>query len=170
MLIAKGFAGLVSYALVVVGNAYAQAPPAAATAPSITQAGRVPSTATPSSGHAYPLKASSNNRYLVDQNDVPFLMVGDAPQTIIANLSEMDAATYMANRAQYGINTLWINLLCEFVEGCDATTFDGIPPFTVAGDLSTPNPAYFQRADDMINIAAASTVYLAARLRAFIAC
>jgi len=63
----------------------------------------------------------------------------------------------MANRAQYGINTLWINLLCEYVDGCnkDATTFDGIPPFTVVGDLSTTNPAYFQRADDMINIAAA---------------
>ena len=28
---------------------------------------------------AYPLKASANNRYLVDQNDVPFLMVGDSP-------------------------------------------------------------------------------------------
>jgi hypothetical protein len=156
MLIAKSFVGLVSYALVVFGNAYAQAPPSAASAPSITQAENVPSTAAPPSGPAYPLKASSNNRYLVDQNDVPFLMVGDAPQTIIANLSEIDAATYMANRARYGINTLWINLLCEFVEGCDAATFDGIPPFTVAGDLLTPNPAYFRRADDMINIAAAN--------------
>ena len=106
----------------------------------------------------YPLKVSSNNRYLVDQNNVPFLMVGDAPQTLIANLSQIDAATYMANRAQYGINTLWINLLCNYSDGCnkDATTFDGISPFTVVGDLSTPNPAYFQRADDMINIAAAN--------------
>jgi hypothetical protein len=29
-----------------------------------------------SASPAYPLKASANNRYLVDQNDVPFLMVG----------------------------------------------------------------------------------------------
>src|SRR5262245_49056012 len=35
---------------------------------------------------AYPLKASANNRYLVDQNDVPFLMVGDSPQALIGKL------------------------------------------------------------------------------------
>ena len=85
-------------------------------------------------------------------------MVGDAPQALIANLSEADAATYMANRRRYGINTLWINLLCNYTDACnkDATTFDGIPPFTAVDDLSKPNPAYFKRADDMINIAAAN--------------
>lgn len=106
---------------------------------------------------AYPLKASANNRYLVDQNNAPFLMVGDAPQTLIANLSQAEAARYMANRQKYGVNTLWINLLCNYSDGCnkDATTIDGVAPFTIAGDLSTPNPAYFERADDMIRIAAA---------------
>ena len=74
---------------------------------------------------------------------------------LIANLSQREAAAYMANRRSYGINTLWINILCNYSNGCnkDATTFDGIAPFTSRGDLSTPNPAYFQRADDMINIA-----------------
>lgn len=62
----------------------------------------------------------------------------------------------MANRQKYGINTLWINLLCNYSDGCNknATTFDGIAPFLIADDLSTPNPAYFKRADDMINLAA----------------
>ncbi len=36
----------------------------------------------------------------------------------------------------------------------DGTTYDGIAPFTTPGDLSTPNPAYFDRAADMIAIAA----------------
>jgi hypothetical protein len=107
---------------------------------------------------AYPLKASSNNRYLVDQNNTPFLMIGDAPQNLIANLSQADAEKYMANRERYGINTLWINLLCIYSEGysCnkEASTFDGLVPFTKAGDLSIPNPAYFQRADEMISLAA----------------
>jgi Protein of unknown function (DUF4038)/Putative collagen-binding domain of a collagenase len=104
----------------------------------------------------FPLKASSNNRYLVDQENVPFLMVGDAPQTLIANLSPADAEKYMANRQRYGINALWINLLCNISDGCnkDATTFDGIQPFTVVGDLSTPNTAYFRRAAEMISLAA----------------
>jgi hypothetical protein len=51
---------------------------------------------------------------------------------------------------------LWINLLCNDGTACnaDGTTFDGIAPFTTANDLSTPNPAYFDRADSMINLAA----------------
>ena len=104
----------------------------------------------------YPLKASSNNRYLVDQNNVPFLMIGDAPQTLIANLSRSEAAEYISNRSRYGINTLWINLLCNYSDGCnkDATTFDGVAPFSSVGDLSAPNPAYFQRADEMMSLAA----------------
>jgi Protein of unknown function (DUF4038)/Putative collagen-binding domain of a collagenase len=104
----------------------------------------------------YPLKPSTNKRYLVDQRNRPFLMIGDASQTIVANLSVAEAATYMANRREYGINTLWINLLCNFSDGCnkDATTFDGVAPFLAAGELSGPNPVYFQRADDMIELAA----------------
>ena len=148
-------------ALAAGGNAYAQSPPVAAPNFSpVIQAQNVPpnvGTVVAPASPAYPLKASSNNRYLIDQNNVPFLMVGDAPQTLIANLSQVDAETYMANRQRYGINTLWINLFCNYSDGCnkDATTFDGIAPFTIVGDLSTPKPAYFQRADDMIKLAAA---------------
>ena len=103
------------------------------------------------------LKASANNRYLVDQNNTPFLMVGDFPQQLITNLSQKEAAAFMANRQKYGINALWINLLCISTDPIcnrDAKTFDGIGPFLVPGDVSTPNPAYFQRVDDMLSIAA----------------
>ena len=31
----------------------------------------------------YPVRASSNNRYLVDQNDQPFMIVGDSPHSLI---------------------------------------------------------------------------------------
>jgi Protein of unknown function (DUF4038)/Putative collagen-binding domain of a collagenase len=104
-------------------------------------------------GPVYPLRASANRRYLIDQSDVPFLMVGDSPQNLIANLSVAEAASYMANRRTYGINTLWINLLCGACNK-EGKTFDGIAPFTLVGDLSTPNPVYFRRADDMISLAA----------------
>src|SRR4051794_3966220 len=50
---------------------------------------------------AYPLKAGATNRYLVDQNNVPFLMVGDAPQTMVGRLSLAEATAYMANRGRY---------------------------------------------------------------------
>ncbi len=123
-----------------------------------TLAASVPSAASAAAAAPmFPLKASANNRFLVDQNDVPFMMVGDSPQALIGNLSKHKAAIFMANRAKYGVNTLWINLLCNNYTACnaDGTTFDGIAPFSVASDLATPNPAYFQRADDMINLAAA---------------
>src|SRR5262249_6565 len=49
-------------------------------------------------------------------------------------------------------------LLCNDGTACnaDGTTFDGVAPFTTANDLSTPNPAYFERADGIIKLAAAN--------------
>ena len=109
-----------------------------------------------SRGFSYPLKLSSNGRYLVDQRNVPFLIVGDSPQAMIGNLSVKDAAAYIANRKAAGFNSLLVDLLCAKYTGCrdDGTTFDGIKPFTTPGDLSTPNPAYFARADAIIRLAA----------------
>jgi hypothetical protein len=106
---------------------------------------------------AFPLKPSANNRYLVDQNNTPFMIIGDAPQAMVGNLSLRQAKFFMDNRAQYGVNALWVNLLCDSYTACnsDGTTFDGIAPFTTPGDLSTPNPIYFDRAAKMIDAAAA---------------
>ena len=107
-------------------------------------------------GAVYPLKVSRNGRYLVDQRNVPFMIVGDSPQPMIGNLSLEDAAAYLANREAAGFNALWVHLLCVQSVGCreDGTTYDGIQPFTTPGDLSTPNPAYFERVDAMIRLAA----------------
>lgn len=104
----------------------------------------------------YPLKVSANRRHLVDQNETPFLLTGDSPQALIGKLSEADAAAYMANRVGYGINALWISLLCNKLLTCrdNGDTFDGIAPFTTPEDLSTPNPAYFQRAAAILKLAA----------------
>ena len=105
---------------------------------------------------AYPLKVGPTGRYLVDQNDVPFLIIGDSPQALMVNLSEADADSYFANRQAAGFNAVWINLLCATYTGGrpDGSTYDGIVPFTTAGDLSTPNEAYFARVDDMLALAA----------------
>ena len=102
----------------------------------------------------YPLKVSSNRRYLVDQRNVPFLITGDSPQAMIGNLSVKDARAYIDNRKAAGFNSLLVDMLCEEYTGCrdDGTTFDGIKPFTTPGDLSTPNPSYFSRADAMIHL------------------
>ena len=110
----------------------------------------------------YPVQKSANNRYLIDQNNMPFMIVGDSPHSLIGRMSKSDAQFYMANRQRYGINTLWVELLCNNKTACneDGTTFDGIAPFTTPGDISTPNPAYFQRVDDMLQLAAAHGIML----------
>ena len=103
---------------------------------------------------AYPLKVSKNRRYLVDQQNVPFLITGDSPQAMVGNLSLDDAAAFIANRKAAGFNSLLVDLLCAKYTGCrdDGSTFDGIKPFTTQGDLSTPNPSYFARADSVIRV------------------
>ncbi len=111
----------------------------------------------PATGNpAYPVKVSSNKRYLVDQNNVPFMIVGDSAWSLVCNLKESEAATYFANRKARGYNSVLLSILvAPYIFGrSDDSTFDGITPFTTPGDLSTPNPAYFQRVDDMINLAA----------------
>jgi Protein of unknown function (DUF4038)/Putative collagen-binding domain of a collagenase len=110
----------------------------------------------------YPLKVSANGRYLVDQNNVPYLMTGDSPQALIVKLSEAQADAFFANRRAHGFNTVWINLLCTTSTGgrADASNRDGARPFlatlpsTTSFDLTTPNEAYFAHVDRVINLAA----------------
>ncbi len=47
-------------------------------------------------------------------------------------------------------------LICNAYSGgrADASTFDGLTPFTAVNDLSTPNEAYFARCDQIIRAAA----------------
>jgi len=120
------------------------------------------------SAQAYPLKKSANGRYLVDQNNAPFLIAGDAPQGLVVRISPADADSYFANRKSHGFNAGWVNLVENpgaFNTGrSDGSTFDGIRPFTgfLPGapqdfdhyDLTTPNEAYFARADQMLTLAA----------------
>jgi hypothetical protein len=55
--------------------------------------------------------------------------------------------------ANYGITVILRNTKTACNAG--GTTFEGIPPFAIPSDISTPNPMYFQRASDMLTIAAA---------------
>jgi chitodextrinase len=109
----------------------------------------------PSGWPVFPLKVGATGRYLVDQNDVPFLMTGDSPQGLIADLSLVEAETYFANREAKGINVVQIHLLAgpTFGGRSDFSTADGITPFTTSGDLSTPREAYFARVDAILALA-----------------
>ena len=113
------------------------------------------------------MKVSSNGRYLVDQKDVPFLIVGDTPQGLMGRLTEPQAEFYFANRQAHGFNTMgWIDVACagsDYRDNKEGGTPDGIRPYTgfVAGgkdfahyDLTKPNEAYFARLDRVVTLAA----------------
>ena len=117
---------------------------------------------------SYPVKVSANGRYLVDQNNAPFLIAGDNPHALVTMISTADAARYFDDRQARGFNAMWIDVL---VAGPyrpyspeDGATYDGILPFTgyVPGgtdtahyDLTKPNEAYFARVDQMLTLASA---------------
>jgi len=52
-----------------------------------------------------PLKKSANGRYLVDQNNTPFLIIGDTAWSLNSDISEADAAVYFAKRQIAGFTT-----------------------------------------------------------------
>jgi VanZ family protein len=139
------------------GRARMAAPVAVLVAATLTIAA-----ATPASAASYPLRKSANGRYLVDRAGAPFMVVGDAPQSLIVNLSEPEADAYFADRQAHGFNTVWVNLLCTTYTGgrADASTFDGVLPFTSmlpssdTYDLTTPNEAYFLHVDRVLRLAA----------------
>jgi hypothetical protein len=116
---------------------------------------------------AYPVKVSANHRYLVDQNNKPFLIAGDSPQGLMYRLSEAQAESYFADRQAHGFNTAgWIDVMCagrDYPKNIYGATYDGIRPFTgfVRGgsdwryyDLRKPNEAYFERLDHVVELAA----------------
>jgi hypothetical protein len=118
---------------------------------------------TPASGTvSYPLAASADGRYLVDQAGSPFLMIGDAPHSLVVNLTEPQAGDYLADRAALGFNSLWVELLCTTYTGgrADGSQIDGTLPFTAtlpgtaSYDLTTPNDAYFRHVDRLLAMAA----------------
>jgi hypothetical protein len=102
----------------------------------------------------YPLKISSNGRYLVDRENKPFRIQGDSAQSLMVNLTHAEAETYLSDRQAKGFNSVNINLL-EHKFGVKApANRNGDAPFTRPGDFSTPNEAYFAFADSIIDLAA----------------
>ena len=114
----------------------------------------------------YPLKVSSTNpRLLVDQNNAPFFLVGDAPHALVVNLTTADAARFLEDRRTNGFNSMWVEVIVEDSEAgrTNGSLLDGTTPFTntLAGgfwDFTTPNEAYFAHVDTLVRLAATNGI------------
>lgn len=102
----------------------------------------------------FPLTVSADRRRMLDADDRPFLVQGDAAWSIIVNLSLDEAIAYLDDRQAKGFNTIIVNLI-EALFAADAPrNLAGDAPFQVEGDLSTPNPGYFEHADRILEACA----------------
>lgn len=95
------------------------------------------------------LKISSNKRYLTDQADNPFLVFADTAWLIFSKLNHEDAEFYLNARKAQGVNLILCYMAPFFI---DETNTDGEQVFT--DNNLTPNDAYFDNVDWVINKAA----------------
>lgn len=102
----------------------------------------------------YPLKISTNSRFFVDQTNAPFFINGDTPWSLISQVSKEDADLYLQDCANKGVNSLIVNLIERYYADNAPANFYLIPPFTTVNKLTTPNEAFFEHADWIINKAA----------------
>lgn len=106
----------------------------------------------------FPLKLAPGQRFIVDQNDVPFLIHGDTPWSLIAGLTNEDAELYLEDRRQKGFNAIIVNMLEHHFTPQAPRNAYGDAPFEVPGDFTRPNEAYFAHADVVLQKAAAKGI------------
>lgn len=108
----------------------------------------------PSRGSStFPLHVDAPHRQLVDGTGRPFLIVGDAAWSLIAQLSEADAATYLRSRKASGFNTILVNLIEHHFADHAPADIRSVPPFTIPGDFTQPNAKYFDHAERVVSMA-----------------
>ncbi len=114
------------------------------------------------SGVAYPLKLSSNSRYLVDQNNVPFFITGEDGFLVSLMLSNADVNTYLQDRASRNFNAIWVGLTDQLDQNNAPRDSFGNVPFSGTWFSATEVPAYWAHQDYVIQQAAANgiTVFL----------
>jgi Protein of unknown function (DUF4038)/Putative collagen-binding domain of a collagenase len=98
----------------------------------------------------FPLKVAEGRRILVDQEGAPFLVVGDTAWSLIVQPREADIDHYLDDRRGRGFNSIIVNLIEHKFCATPPRTRAGLVPFKRSGDLSSPNPAYFDFAHRVV--------------------
>jgi hypothetical protein len=103
----------------------------------------------------FPLRVSADHRHLDDASGAPFLVVGDAAWSLIAQLDADATSTYLNDRARRGFTALIVNLIEHKFATHAPANHAGVSPFLEAGNVRKPNPAYFESAHHVVAEAAA---------------
>ncbi len=109
----------------------------------------------PESPSIFPLHTEPGKRYLVDRQGRPFFIHGDTPWSLVTQPTREQAERYLEDRSKKGFNALLIELIESHFSAHAPKNVYGEGPFTVRGDFSTPNEAYFAHAEFIVSRAAA---------------
>jgi hypothetical protein len=87
---------------------------------------------------AWPLKVDAIGRLLVDQNGVPFPIIGDTAWHMQVNLSPAEMDIYFADRDARGINTINVMAMekCDWVGSEAKDNVDGGAPGHIPDDYN----------------------------------
>ena len=96
----------------------------------------------------YPIKISNNRRYLVDQENNPFLFHADTGWKLFWEFTKSEAEVYLNDRKQKGFTVIQVQLLPHRDYQANR---NGDNPFLKRGDITDPNPAYFEHVDWVIS-------------------
>ncbi len=102
----------------------------------------------------FPLHVEPGKRYLVNARGQPFFIHGDAAWSLIVQPTREQVDHYLEDRRLKGFNTVLVELIEHRFSAHPPRNIYGDGPFTVAGDFSTPNEAYFAHAEYVISKAA----------------
>lgn len=103
----------------------------------------------------FPLHVSSSKRFLEDAHGIPFRIQGEGAWSLIANLTAPEVDLYLEDRAKKGFNTVLVNLLEHRYAEKAPNNRAGAAPFRTPGDFSTPDTAYFDFAEAVVEKARA---------------
>ena len=106
---------------------------------------------------AFPLRLSENKRYLVDNNNSPFLIKEFSAWGLTQALSENDESAFLDSIKQKGFNAVLTSVVSNAPSqmGGNPPYWQGISPFTAQWDFSTPNEQYFLHVDRVLKLAEA---------------
>jgi hypothetical protein len=105
------------------------------------------------------LAISDNRRFLTTADGAPFFWLADTAWELFHRLTLDEIAQYLGNRRQKGFNVIQAVALAE-LDGLRVPTPDGLLPFDDL-DPARPNPAYFDRIETVIRLAADNGLYIA---------
>jgi len=108
----------------------------------------------------FPLSIHASGRYLVDAQGDPFLIHGDTPWSLPAQLTNAQITTYLEDTVEKGFSAIMLEApVKEFTsQAPDYNNVDGVAPLTSMTDWGSALTAYWNRVDFIVDLAKAHGV------------